>query len=138
MFRSVQQVAGDSQGAAIQEAGLTALAILQLTFFCILEDALDEYLREENGWMRSALRNPLELAATLVLGAGLTVCAPFAADKPQTFTGKVSDAMCGAHHMMEGNAADCTRACVKKGSKYDLVVGDKVYTLDTQDQATLD
>jgi hypothetical protein len=88
--------------------------------------------------MRSALRNPLELAATLVLGAGLTVCAAFAADKPQTFTGKVSDAMCGAHHMMEGNAADCTRACVKKGSKYDLVVGDKVYTLDTQDQATLD
>ncbi len=53
----------------------------------------------------------------------------FSADKKQTYTGTVSDAMCGAHHMM-GNAADCTRACVKKGSKYALVVGDKVYTLE--------
>ena len=55
----------------------------------------------------------------------------------QTLTGIVSDSMCGAHHMME-NAADCTRACVSKGSKYALVVGDKVYTLDTDDKATLD
>jgi hypothetical protein len=55
----------------------------------------------------------------------------------QTLSGVVSDSMCGAHHMME-NAADCTRACVSKGSKYALVVGDKVYTLDTEDKATLD
>ena len=55
----------------------------------------------------------------------------------QTLTGVVSDSMCGAHHMME-NAADCTRACVSKGSKYALVVGDKVYTLDTEDKAALD
>jgi hypothetical protein len=34
--------------------------------------------------------------------------------------------------------ADCIRACVKKGSKYALVVGDKVYTLSTSDQASLD
>jgi hypothetical protein len=27
---------------------------------------------------------------------------------------------------------------VQKGAKYALVVGDKVYTLDTSDQATLD
>jgi len=26
-------------------------------------------------------------------------------------------------------AAECTRMCVKEGSKYALVVGDKVYTL---------
>ncbi len=56
--------------------------------------------------------------------------ATFAADKGQSFTGQVSDAMCGAHHMMSGPEADCTRACVGKGSKYALVVGDKVYTLD--------
>ncbi len=37
--------------------------------------------------------------------------------------------MCGAKHMMPGSAADCTRDCVKGGSKYGLVVGDKVYTL---------
>jgi hypothetical protein len=61
----------------------------------------------------------------------------FAADKAQSFTGRVSDAMCGAHHMMSGSEADCTRACVGKGSKYALVVGDKVYTLDTNDKAAL-
>ena len=36
-----------------------------------------------------------------------------------------------------GSEADCTRACVGKGSKYALVVGDKVYTLDTADKAAL-
>ena len=28
------------------------------------------------------------------------------------------------------SAAECTRECVKKGTKYALVVGKKVYTLD--------
>jgi hypothetical protein len=70
-----------------------------------------------------------------LLGAAL-IPASFAA-KAETFTGTVSDAMCGAKHMMEGDAA-CIRACVGKGSKYALVVGDKVYTLDAKDKATLD
>jgi len=55
-----------------------------------------------------------------------------------TMTGKVSDAMCGAKHQMAGNDASCTRTCVKGGSKYALVVGDKVYTLETSDKAALD
>jgi hypothetical protein len=59
----------------------------------------------------------------------------FAAGK--TFTGVVSDAMCGAKHMMAGDDASCTRECVSKGSKYALIVGDKVYTLDTSDKAAL-
>jgi hypothetical protein len=59
----------------------------------------------------------------------------FAAGK--AFTGVVSDAMCGAKHMMAGDDASCTRECVSKGSKYSLVVGDKVYTLDTTDKAAL-
>jgi hypothetical protein len=46
--------------------------------------------------------------------------------------------MCGANHMMGGDAAECARACIRKGSKYALVVGDKVYTLDTSDKSTLD
>ncbi len=70
------------------------------------------------------------LALLVVLAAVLA----FAADKPQAFTGKVSDAMCGAKHMMAGASdADCTRACVKQGSKYALVVGDNVYTLEGGD-----
>jgi hypothetical protein len=54
----------------------------------------------------------------------------------QTFTGQVSDAMCGKEHM-QGTPTDCTRACVQHGSKYALVVGDKVYTLETSDKAAL-
>ena len=76
--------------------------------------------------------------ATVVLSTGLVVVPGMAAGSTQTFTGKVSDAMCGAKHS-EGRLApaDCVRACVQKGAKYALVVGDKVYTLDTSDQATL-
>ncbi len=73
---------------------------------------------------------------SVLLGAAL-IPASFAA-KVETFTGTVSDAMCGAKHMMEGDDAACLRACVQKGSKYALVVGGKVYTLDTKDKATLD
>jgi hypothetical protein len=88
--------------------------------------------------MRSVQLKFALFLAPLLLGASLATPAAFAADKPQTFTGKVSDAMCGADHMMAGGAADCVRACVRKGSKYALVVGDKVYALDTSDQPTLD
>jgi hypothetical protein len=82
----------------------------------------------------------------LLLLASLSVAPALAGDKKsgkkdsgkQTLSGVVSDTMCGAKHMMEGSPAECTRACVGKGSKYALVVGDKVYTLDTNDQKTLD
>lgn len=58
--------------------------------------------------------------------------------KKRTFTGEVGDAMCGRKHMAEeGTPAQCTRACVSHGSKYALVVGDKVYALEASDQAAL-
>ena len=54
-----------------------------------------------------------------------------ASTAPETLTGTVSDSMCGAHHMeKDKSASECTRECVKKGTKYALVVGKKVYTLD--------
>src|SRR6267154_2911903 len=67
---------------------------------------------------------------------GIAAIPALAADT--TVSGKVSDAMCGAKHQMAGNDASCTRTCVKGGSKYALVVGDKVYTLETTDKAALD
>jgi hypothetical protein len=67
----------------------------------------------------------IAISTTAVLGAGTT----------QTFTGEVSDSMCGAKHMMQGKAGECARACVGKGSSYALVVGDKVYALQTDDKA---
>ena len=77
--------------------------------------------------------------ATAVLGTGVAVVTGMAEGRTQTFTGKVSDAMCGAKHTEAGIApADCVRACVQKGAKYALVVGDKVYTLSTSDQASVD
>ena len=77
----------------------------------------------------------------LLLCASLTFAAGGADKKDsgkQTFTGVVSDSMCGAKHMMPGDPVACAHACLKQGSKYALVVGDKVYTLDTADQAAAD
>lgn len=86
--------------------------------------------------MRSLVR-PLSFSLlALLLAATLTLPA-LAASKPATFTGEIGDSMCGAKHM-SGTAAECTRACVKEGSAYALVVGDKVYKLKGGDAATLD
>jgi hypothetical protein len=52
------------------------------------------------------------------------------AQTTQTITGTVTDAMCGAHHMMkDATPAQCTRECVKQGSDYALASSGKVYTL---------
>jgi hypothetical protein len=60
----------------------------------------------------------------------ITMSAAFAAAAEQTLTGTVSDTMCGKNHMMKNaSAAKCTQECVKGGSDYALVVGDRVYTL---------
>lgn len=76
------------------------------------------------------------LLFNVVMIAGLLRISAFAAS--QTFTGTVGDAMCGSKHVMPGNDASCTHGCISKGSKYALLVGDKVYTLDTADKTVLD
>jgi hypothetical protein len=57
-----------------------------------------------------------------------------AAAAPKTFTGVITDAMCGKEHAMMGVKPDakCVAECVKAGSKYALVVGDDVYELSDQ------
>ncbi len=48
----------------------------------------------------------------------------------QTFTGMVTDKHCGPRHMdSEHNAAGCVRMCVRNGSRYKIVDGDKNYEL---------
>jgi hypothetical protein len=48
----------------------------------------------------------------------------------QTLAGIISDSMCMKKHMMPGRSdADCIKECVKAGSSYVLVVGDKSYVL---------
>jgi len=76
----------------------------------------------------------LFLSVVFIAGA---ICIPvFAAS--QTFTGTVGDAMCGVKHVMPGDDASCTKGCISKGSKYALLVGDKVYVLDIADRTLLD
>lgn len=73
-------------------------------------------------------------AAGLALAATLLVSGVFAQSKGGTTTlqGTITDTMCGVKHGMMQNTTDkqCTIACVKGGSSYGLVVGDKVYTLE--------
>jgi hypothetical protein len=48
----------------------------------------------------------------------------------QTLAGTITNAMCGAHHMMQGKTpAQCARECVKTESDFALASGGKVYTL---------
>jgi len=54
-----------------------------------------------------------------------------ASGEQKTLTGIVSDAMCGATHMMKDKpAAECLRYCVKQGTKYALLADKNVYTLE--------
>ena len=85
--------------------------------------------------MRSVRTRLVVMAVLAVLGS-LLVANPAHAAGKQTLTGEVGDAMCGKTHM-EGTPAECTRTCVSHGSKYALVVGDKIYTLETTDKAVL-
>jgi hypothetical protein len=69
------------------------------------------------------------LAAAALLGAATMMSQTSGSQK--TLTGVVSDSMCGANHMAKNmTPADCLRMCVKKGTKYALVVGKDVYTLE--------
>src|SRR5215472_4692588 len=70
----------------------------------------------------------------IALAAVLAASYAFAA-KLQTFTGVVGDAVCGAKHTMDGDDISCLRTCIQRGSKYDLVVGERVYVLNIKDSS---
>lgn len=60
-----------------------------------------------------------------------------------TWTGEISDSMCGKDHsMMAGggkppNAKECTLECVKAGSKFVFITQGKVYEISNQDLPAL-
>ena len=69
------------------------------------------------------------LCSAVLMSAALS----FGAANKQTFTGAISDSMCGPSHMMPGSAKDCTLKCVENGSKFVLVdPNGKVYQLSDQ------
>ena len=66
----------------------------------------------------------------------LVAAVAFAASE-QTWTGKISDSACGAAHIgtafaRKMSARECTQACVRSGSAYVFVVGQKVYKIANQ------
>lgn len=50
----------------------------------------------------------------------------------KTFAGVITDSICGARHASGSgkSPAECARACVRKGSNYMLVDGNKIYMLN--------
>jgi hypothetical protein len=71
----------------------------------------------------------LVVATTALLVSVSTVAQ--ASGEQKTLTGVVSGAMCGQTHMMKDKSdAVCLRYCAKQGTKYALVVGKTVYTLE--------
>lgn len=87
--------------------------------------------------MRQGLIRYSFYGATISLAGALVVSSVFAV-KPQTFVGIVGDAVCGAKHTMDGDDISCLRTCIQRGSKYDLVVGDKIFVLNLKDQMAAD
>lgn len=74
------------------------------------------------------MKNRPKLGVVLILILGGIVAA-FA--QQQTFTGTLTDSMCGATHMAKDKTpADCTRMCVKDGMKYALTIDKKIYALE--------
>jgi hypothetical protein len=61
----------------------------------------------------------------------------------KTWTGKISDSMCGTSHagMQHGNKKvsdrECTLECVKGGAEYVLVTEEKILDIENQDFAGL-
>jgi len=78
---------------------------------------------------------------TIVVVLALASLAPRAAE--QTWTGQISDSLCGAKHeeAAEGQGKmpdrDCTLACVRGGSKFVLMSDGRMYQIANQDVADL-
>lgn len=88
--------------------------------------------------MKSALKSLCCIGLLVGLSA-------FAQAAEKTWTGKISDSMCGASHAKmkaqhtdaKMTDRDCTLACVKGGSKYVFVSKGKIYNIENQDLALL-
>ena len=75
-----------------------------------------------------------DLAVFCIVGSVCTV----AAGNPHTWTGYVTDTHCGTHRQVTSRMTpdlNCIRLCVKKGSKYGLWSGNRVYVLEPQTRA---
>ena len=70
--------------------------------------------------------------ATLTFAGEPKVQAATDDSSAQTFAGVISDSYCHARHDRNSklSSGECTRVCVQRGAKYEMVNGDKIYLLD--------
>ena len=75
----------------------------------------------------------------LLTGASLLLAPLLSFGAQQTWTGEISDSMCGANHQamaksgQKVNPRDCTLECVKAGNKYVFVSKGQVFEIANQD-----
>jgi hypothetical protein len=75
----------------------------------------------------------------LSIGAGLLLVPILSLAAQETWTGEISDSMCGANHQamaksgQKVNPRDCTLECVKAGNKYVFVSKRQVFEIANQD-----
>jgi hypothetical protein len=78
---------------------------------------------------------------TLRLALSIVAFSISAVAAQKTWTGQITDSMCGANHAAMGdmgkNPKDCAAACVKSGAKYAFVSDGKVFDLANQDFSDL-
>jgi hypothetical protein len=90
---------------------------------------------------RTARILSLAVVLSLVAASGLRAQSNDQAAE-QKWTGNISDSMCGKSHGANGGTMakdhDCTLTCVKGGSAYVFVVGDKIYKLADQKMPDLE
>ena len=80
----------------------------------------------------SSTKRLMGILGTVLVGGILAAGTLLAQTK--TLEGTLTDAGCGATHK-GANAVACMKACIAKGSKYALVVGDDVYELSGKEDA---
>jgi len=71
------------------------------------------------------------VTATGALAFGQKDADPPESGKAQAFSGVLTDAHCGPRHPSKSrlSAGDCVKMCLKRGSAWALVDGEKIYTL---------
>jgi hypothetical protein len=75
----------------------------------------------------------MKFSFTSLMILGGLVGAMTATATPETFTGVITDTLCGAQHNMKGHSdAECVKMCVKGPGQYALFDGEKVFKLSDQ------
>ena len=78
------------------------------------------------------------------IGASLLLVPTLSLAAQQTWTGEISDSMCGASHQamaksgQKVNPRECTLQCVKAGNKYVFVSKGQVFDIANQDLPDLE